>query len=178
MHKCSISDRNHLSRWTVGTCVVCTAGNEVFRCSTADFCCLWPPSPAQQTALCQGEAWIRTSMWHEHSLSDCWLHCIVARKTEIRPFQEQARTPIAIARHPEQFVPSYSKLVMQIAWRALRLWRCPARSHTSLSGVWSSSAQLAPHHTVGIDQRRDCYSTVRTSTGFFSPCRYTQNLCS
>ena len=84
--------------------------------------------------------------------------------------------------HKASWAVRYSKVVMQISWRALWLWRCPARCYTSLSGSWSGSGQLSPHHPVCINQQRcffeDCYSIVRIATGFFSPLRYTWNLCS
>lgn len=56
----------------------------------------------------------------------------------------------------EAFVPSYSKVFMQTAWKALRLWRLPARCYRSLSASWSSSVQLASHRTLCIDQQRAC----------------------
>lgn len=57
MHKCSTSDRNHLSRWTVGTCFVRTSGNEGFRCSACRF--LLPVTSLTSTTNCtlsRGEA--------------------------------------------------------------------------------------------------------------------------
>lgn len=50
MHKFSTSDRNHLSRWTVGTYFVCTSGNEGFRSSTCRF--LLPVPSLTSTTNC------------------------------------------------------------------------------------------------------------------------------
>lgn len=136
------------------TCSVCTSGKEVFRCNTADFCCLWTPSPALQTALCHREGCICTSMRHEDSLSPCLLLCIITRKIFLKKYLFNVRTAVAIIRHPEKFVPRYGEVATHTTWKALWVWRCPARCYNSFLGSWSWSFQLIPHHTICLYQWR------------------------
>lgn len=72
----------------------------------------------------------------------------------LKKYPFNVRTAVAIIRHPEKFVPRYGEVATHITWKALWVWRCPARCYNSFVGSWSWSFQLIPHHTICLYQWR------------------------